>query len=168
MNEALAERIAAGGGIKEESDPVFKNWKDESHSIGIGKGTGSVANGVAIGWNSSAGAGTGTGSNDAGAALAYADALPIVRKLFGDGADGKGDIFSFKPRTLYAFVINNAERLKADFREAIAVGAGRADAGRRVEKQVPHPTRMDVHVRWREAGAGRKREKRIQGVSRVR
>ena len=88
MNEALAERIAAGGGIKEESDPAFKNWKDESYSLGIGKGAGSVANGVAIGWNSSAGAGTGTGGNDAGAVAVgkAAQAWGIGAAALGKGA----------------------------------------------------------------------------------
>ena len=67
LKSAVEERIAAGGGIDEESDPVFRKWRDEGYSIGLGKGANVTSNGVAIGWNSSAGAGTGTGSNDSGA-----------------------------------------------------------------------------------------------------
>lgn len=88
MNEALAERIAAGGGIKEESDPVFKAWRDETYSLGLCKGAGATSNGVAIGWNSSAGAGTGTGGNDAGAVAVgkAAQAWGIGAAALGKGA----------------------------------------------------------------------------------
>ena len=59
LKSAVEERIAAGGGIDEESDPVFRKWRDEGYSIGLGKGANVTSNGVAIGWNSSAGSGTG-------------------------------------------------------------------------------------------------------------
>ena len=48
LKEAIAERIEAGGGIDEESDPVFKKWRDEGYSIGLGKGANVTSNGVAI------------------------------------------------------------------------------------------------------------------------
>jgi hypothetical protein len=38
LKSAVEERIAAGGGIEEESDPVFRKWRDEGYSIGLGKG----------------------------------------------------------------------------------------------------------------------------------
>ena len=76
----------------------------------------------------------------AGASLRYEDALPIVRKLFGERAEGGGEFLSFPPRTLYAFVINNADRLKNDFREAMSAGAGGASQAKTVEKpfHIPH------------------------------
>ena len=88
LKEAIAERLAAGGGIDEESDPVFKKWRDEGYSIGLGKGANVTSNGVAIGWNSSAGSGTGTGSNDSGAVAVgkAAQAWGIGAASFGKGA----------------------------------------------------------------------------------
>lgn len=89
LNEAIAERIAAGSGaITEESDPEFRKWKDESYSLGVGKGANVTSNGVAIGWNSTAGAGTGTGSNDSGAVAVgkAAQAWGIGAAAFGKGA----------------------------------------------------------------------------------
>ena len=88
LKEAIAERIEAGGGIDEESDPVFKKWRDEGYSIGLGKGANVTSNGVAIGWNSSAGAGTGSGSNDSGAVAVgkAAQAWGIGAASFGKGA----------------------------------------------------------------------------------
>ena len=88
LKEAIAERIEAGGGIDEESDPVFKKWRDEGYSIGLGKGANVTSNGVAIGWNSSAGSGTGTGSNDSGAVAVgkAAQAWGIGAASFGKGA----------------------------------------------------------------------------------
>ena len=52
-------------GIDEESDPVFKKWRDEGYSIGLGKSANVTSNGVAIGWNSSAGAGVHSPAYDA-------------------------------------------------------------------------------------------------------
>ena len=88
LKEAIAERIAAGGGIDEEGDPVFRKWRDEGYSIGLGKGANVTSNGVAIGWNSSAGSGTGTGSNDSGAVAVgkAAQAWGIGAASFGKGA----------------------------------------------------------------------------------
>jgi len=88
LKEAIAERIEAGGGIDEESDPVFKKWRDESYSLGLGKGANVTSNGVAIGWNSSAGSGTGTGSNDSGAVAVgkAAQAWGIGAAALGKGA----------------------------------------------------------------------------------
>ena len=89
LNEAIAERIAAGSGaITDESDPEFRKWKDESYSLGVGKGANVTSNGVAIGWNSTAGAGTGTGSNDSGAVAVgkAAQAWGIGAAAFGKGA----------------------------------------------------------------------------------
>ena len=88
LKEAIAERIEASGGIDEESDPVFKKWRDESYSLGLGKGANVTSNGVAIGWNSSAGSGTGTGSNDSGAVAVgkAAQAWGIGAAALGKGA----------------------------------------------------------------------------------
>lgn len=88
LKEAIVERIEAGGGIDEESDPVFKKWRDEGYSIGLGKGANVTSNGVAIGWNSSAGTGTGTGSNDSGAVAVgkAAQAWGIGAAALGKGA----------------------------------------------------------------------------------
>lgn len=88
LKDAIAERIETGGGIDEESDPVFKKWCDESYSLGLGKGANVTSNGVAIGWNSSAGSGTGTGSNDSGAVAVgkAAQAWGIGAAALGKGA----------------------------------------------------------------------------------
>ena len=88
LKSAVEERIAAGGGIDEESDPVFRKWRDEGYSIGLGKGANVTSNGVAIGWNSSAGSGTGTGSNDSGAVAVgkAAQAWGIGAASLGKGA----------------------------------------------------------------------------------
>ena len=88
LKSAVEERIAAGGGIEEESDPVFRKWRDEGYSIGLGKGANVTSNGVAIGWNSSAGSGTGSGSNDSGAVAVgkAAQAWGIGAASLGKGA----------------------------------------------------------------------------------
>ena len=76
----------------------------------------------------------------AGASLRYEDALPIIRKLFGERAEGAGEFLSFSPRMLYAFVINNVDRLKGDFRESMAEGSNAASSGKTIEKpfHIPH------------------------------
>ncbi len=63
VKDAMSERLAALA----EQDPAFKNWRDESYTVGIGKDADSAAHGIAIGWNSSAGSGTGVKGRDAGA-----------------------------------------------------------------------------------------------------
>jgi len=137
LKEAIAERIAAGGGIDEESDPVFKKWRDEGYSIGLGKGANVTSNGVAIGWNSSAGSGTGTGSNDSGAV-----AVGKAAQAWGIGAAslGKGAVAgSTSARTTLPTVQlgagQNANNGTLQFRDWQLVGAdgtipeGRLPAG---------------------------------------
>ena len=137
LKSAVEERIAAGGGIDEESDPVFRKWRDEGYSIGLGKGANVTSNGVAIGWNSSAGAGTGTGSNDSGAV-----AVGKAAQAWGIGAAslGKGAVAgSTSARTTLPTVQlgagQNAENGTLQFRDWQLVGAdgtiplGRLPAG---------------------------------------
>ena len=125
LKEAIAERIEAGGGIDEESDPVFKKWRDEGYSIGLGKGANVTSNGVAIGWNSSAGSGTGSGSNDSGAV-----AVGKAAQAWGIGAAslGKGAVAgSTSARTTLPTVQlgtgQNAENGTLQFRDWQLVGA---------------------------------------------
>ena len=125
LKSAVEERIAAGGGIEEESDPVFRKWRDEGYSIGLGKGANVTSNGVAIGWNSSAGAGTGTGSNDSGAV-----AVGKAAQAWGIGAAslGKGAVAgSTSARTTLPTVQlgtgQNAENGTLQFRDWQLVGA---------------------------------------------
>ena len=125
LKEAIAERIEAGGGIDEESDPVFKKWRDEEYSIGLGKGANVTSNGVAIGWNSSAGSGTGSGSNDSGAV-----AVGKAAQAWGIGAAslGKGAVAgSTSARTTLPTVQlgtgQNAENGTLQFRDWQLVGA---------------------------------------------
>ena len=133
LKSAVEERIAAGGGIDEESDPVFRKWRDEGYSIGLGKGANVTSNGVAVGWNSSAGAGTGTGSNDSGAV-----AVGKAAQAWGIGAAslGKGAVAgSTSARTTLPTVQlgtgQNAENGTLQFRDWQLVGAdGTIPAGR--------------------------------------
>lgn len=125
LKSAVEERIAAGGGIDEEGDPVFRKWRDEGYSIGLGKGANVTSNGVAIGWNSSAGAGTGTGSNDSGAV-----AVGKAAQAWGIGAAslGKGAVAgSTSARTTLPTVQlgtgQNAENGTLQFRDWQLVGA---------------------------------------------
>ena len=137
LKSAVEERIAAGGGIEEESDPVFRKWRDEGYSIGLGKGANVTSNGVAIGWNSSAGSGTGSGSNDSGAV-----AVGKAAQAWGIGAAslGKGAVAgSTSARTTLPTVQlgagQNAENGTLQFRDWQLVGAdgtiplGRLPAG---------------------------------------
>jgi len=56
-----------------------------------------------------------------GCGLRYEECRKIVFRLFGEtGEGGAMRILSFGPKALYAFVINNAQLLKEDFREAMA------------------------------------------------
>ena len=133
LKSAVEERIAAGGGIDEESDPVFRKWRDEGYSIGLGKGANVTSNGVAIGWNSSAGSGTGSGSNDSGAV-----AVGKAAQAWGIGAAslGKGAVAgSTSARTTLPTVQlgtgQNAENGTLQFRDWQLVGAdGTIPAGR--------------------------------------
>lgn len=125
LKSAVEERIAAGGGIDEESDPVFRKWRDEGYSIGLGKGANVTSNGVAIGWNSSAGSGTGSGSNDSGAV-----AVGKAAQAWGIGAAslGKGAVAgSTSARTTLPTVQlgtgQNAENGTLQFRDWQLVGA---------------------------------------------
>ncbi len=75
----------------------------------------------------------------AGCALPYEDCRKVVFRLFG--AEGGGRVLSLGVRELYAFVINNAARLKEDFREAMAAEAGATGSGKSVSERTfrfPH------------------------------
>ena len=133
LKEAIAERIEAGGGIDEESDPVFKKWRDEGYSIGLGKGANVTSNGVAIGWNSSAGAGTGSGSNDSGAVAVgkAAQAWGIGAASFGKGAVAGSTSARTTLPTVQLGTGQNAENGTLQFRDWQLVGAdGTIPAGR--------------------------------------
>lgn len=73
------------------------------------------------------------------AGLRYEDALAILRRLFSGTADGGGELLSLGTRMLYAFVINNAQRLKDDFFEAMSGGGEARRAERIVGKEFRIP-----------------------------
>ena len=78
----------------------------------------------------------------AGCGLPYEDCRKVMFRLFG--ADG-GGVLSLGVKELYAFVINNAQALKEDFREAMAAGAGAKGADKGVserEFRFPHEWTM--------------------------
>lgn len=52
--------------------------------------------------------------------MPYTYMTTIIGKLFGDKHTYHGKLLSLPPRELYAFIINNADRLRRDCREAMA------------------------------------------------
>ena len=52
--------------------------------------------------------------------LPYEDTRSIVFRLFAAGSEDKTKVLGMSPKALYAFVINNVDRLKDDFRAAMA------------------------------------------------
>lgn len=68
--------------------------------------------------------------------LRYEDCRKVVFRLFGAAGEGDGGrVLSLGVRELYAFVINNAQRLREDFRAAMAAGARAEGAGRAVSER---------------------------------
>ena len=71
--------------------------------------------------------------------LQYEEARTIILRVFGEG-NGEG-VLSLPPRRLYAFVINNARRLKEDFVEAMAEELNLRTASGRISARdfhIPH------------------------------
>ena len=60
------------------------------------------------------------GEIGASCGLPYEDTRSIVFRLFAAGSEDKAKVLGMSPKALYAFVINNVDRLKDDFRAAMA------------------------------------------------
>ena len=102
LADVMAGGFAAG-------DAVFVNWeklKPGANALKDSERTNFVE------WVAEVGAGCG---------LPYEDCRKVMFRLFG--ADG--GVLSLGVKELYAFVINNAQALKEDFREAMAAGRAR-------------------------------------------
>ena len=102
LADVMAGGFAAG-------DAVFVNW--EKLKLGANALKDSERTNF-VEWVAEVGAGCG---------LPYEDCRKVMFRLFG--ADG-GGVLSLGVKELYAFVINNAQALKEDFREAMRDRAG--------------------------------------------
>jgi len=76
-----------------------------------------------------------------GCGLQYEECRKVVFRLFGGTGEADMRVQSFGPKALYAFVINNAHKLKEDFREAMAAELMQEGTGKAVSERpfrIPH------------------------------
>ena len=78
------------------------------------------------------------GEIGAACGLPYEDTRSIVFRLFAEGSVDAAKVLGLKPKALYAFVINNVDRLKEDFREAMAAELDLRTASDRISEKVFH------------------------------